>query len=95
MPAFELTLEQKEIVKFVRDETRNLAVIARAGTGKTSTIVQMAGAMREPSAPVPSLQQGHRRRDGGSTPGQLPVVYAEQPRPQSLGRPGQGETPTG
>ena len=50
MPAFELTAEQKEIVKFVRDETRNLAVIARAGTGKTSTIVQMAGAMREPSA---------------------------------------------
>ena len=50
MPAFELTPEQKEIVRFVRDETGNLAVIARAGTGKTSTIVEMAGAMQEPSA---------------------------------------------
>ena len=45
-----LTAEQQEIVRFIRDETGNLGVVARAGTGKTSTIVEMAKAMRERSA---------------------------------------------
>ena len=45
-----LTPEQEEIVRYVREETTNLGVIARAGVGKTSTLVEMTKNMRERSA---------------------------------------------
>ena len=50
MAAFTLTPEQQEIIRYTRDETGNLMVVARAGSGKTSTLVEMAKVMREPSA---------------------------------------------
>ena len=48
--AFQLTPEQEEISRYLRDEKGNLMVVARAGSGKTSTLVEMARVMREPSA---------------------------------------------
>ena len=50
MAGFTLTDEQTEIIRFVREETGNLGVIARAGAGKTSTLVEMANAMSESKA---------------------------------------------
>ena len=49
-PKFKLTPEQEEIIRFIRDGSGNLGVIARAGAGKTSTLVEMAKAMHEDSA---------------------------------------------
>jgi superfamily I DNA/RNA helicase len=45
MPDFNPTPEQRAIVEFAQDETANLAVIARAGAAKTSTLVLLAEAL--------------------------------------------------
>jgi superfamily I DNA/RNA helicase len=43
--AFDPTPEQAEIIRYAREETTNLAVIARAGAAKTSTLVLIAEAL--------------------------------------------------
>ena len=45
MATFTLTPEQTDIVEFVQKCPNNLGVVARAGAGKTSTIIEMAEAL--------------------------------------------------
>lgn len=45
MPEFKPTAEQEAIIAFSQNETSNLAVVARAGAAKTSTLVMIAEAL--------------------------------------------------